>query len=214
MNCWRVTNVLAPFLDDELPDAESSAVASHLEDCPACRQQVEAVAALPPIEAPRLAADVEQSLFGEFDRCLKDRIAASISLMEPAIDVDAPPTAVRRSGPLAALLPSSEVRLRPSWVVAYLGVVLMLAAGVALNHAQVQELEQSVARRDSLIDALQHQVQTQRGFAVGLDSSLTLGQPLLSSAAPGAAPASLQLGGTTGVLPFRRGAFEGPRVVH
>ena len=47
MNCWRIQNLLAPYLDGVLPEAEHDAFIGHLEDCPECERLTADVAALP-----------------------------------------------------------------------------------------------------------------------------------------------------------------------
>ena len=76
MNCWRVQNLIAPFLDDELPDTESELVVEHLEQCAPCRDLVEGVAALPDLPKIELEADLASGLWSEFDRCLGARLEA------------------------------------------------------------------------------------------------------------------------------------------
>jgi anti-sigma factor RsiW len=95
MNCWRVQNLIAPLLDNELPAGESEAVADHLEQCPPCRGVVESVAALPEFPQLKLDADIESSLWAEFDRCLAARTADPTENLPVLLPANAPvPTVV------------------------------------------------------------------------------------------------------------------------
>jgi anti-sigma factor (TIGR02949 family) len=59
MTCERARTLLGGYLDNELTPSEARAVASHLESCPACRQQYAAMEAVGPVmrhRLPRLTA--------------------------------------------------------------------------------------------------------------------------------------------------------------
>ncbi len=77
MNCWRVQNLLAPFVEGELQDGESRAVAEHIEDCGHCRDAVDAVASIPDLTAPTLPTDHCTRIADALERTVLDRIRSS-----------------------------------------------------------------------------------------------------------------------------------------
>jgi anti-sigma factor RsiW len=197
MNCWRVQNLVAPFLDGELPDVECEALVAHLEVCGECTDMVTSVEALPPLTQPRLPKDMEESLFEHFDACLAERLAAGL----PALDEHGP----RSTGAAIAGLVRREIRVPAAFAAAWLGVMVMLAGGVALNHTKVQDLEDSVARREAIIQALQERVaiaDARQNDSTGPGSDF---RPVLM---PAGAPSAL---GST--LPLRRGPYGQPGII-
>ncbi len=197
MNCWRVQNLVAPFLDGELPDAECEAVGAHIEVCAECLAVIESVEALPPLTAPRAPQELEAALFDRFDACLKERLAAGI---DPGIDA---PTGV---GAAVAGLARREVRVPMVAAAAWLGVMVMLAGGVALNHTKVQDLEDSVARREAIIQALQERVAV--ADARSDDGTDPPGRAMAPVFLPPSAPSALGA-----ALPPRRGLYSQPGIV-
>jgi len=151
MNCWRIQNLLAPYLDGVLSDPEHEAFEAHVGDCPECTQIVEDVSALPSFEAldidPRDSERVLDSL--------SETIAARIAAAAPNISEDgrALPAAEENHG-LFHFLSRGEVRISGAAAAAYAAAVLLLAAGIGLNHQRVVDLESSIAERDAIIDGM------------------------------------------------------------
>jgi anti-sigma factor RsiW len=129
VNCWRVQNLIAPFLDDELSPSESSSLAQHLEECSPCRELVESVAALPEFPRIQLDADAESALWSEFDRCLASRIAESLELPSR-------PSARSRRSPL-----QGDLRIPRSLAAAAAAVVVMLAGWNWMTYERLDRLE-------------------------------------------------------------------------
>jgi anti-sigma factor RsiW len=220
MNCWRVQNLIAPFLDGELLDAECDAVAEHMEQCDECRELIDAVDQLPPL--PRLEVDpeVERELFAGFDEQLAERIARSLA------DEEEPLRKVANGGFVGSLL-RGEVRVPVALVAAYVGVVVLLGGGILLNHQRVQDLQASVQERDALISAINRANQAERAQDVFLAGAQTeepayvfmpagatdiTGLPA-ASPLPGIRSVSYQVGSPIAPANLRRTA-DAPRVVH
>lgn len=175
MNCWRVQNLIAPFLEDELPSAESESLAEHLEECPPCRDVVEGVAALPDFPRIELDADVQASLWSEFDTCLKARIANSL---------DAPD--IPDVAPVGTL--HGDLRVPRGLAAAAVAVVVMLAGWNWMTYERLDRLEASLDERDAIILALQERVadsRSDRAFALSQTPNSPL-PVLLPANAPGA----------------------------
>ncbi len=188
MNCWRVQNLIAPFLDDELPTPESEAVAEHLEECPPCRDVIEGCAALPDFPRVELDADVESTLWSEFDRCLASRIAHSLT--EP------PPGEVAAGG-----LMHGDLRVPRTFAAAAAAMVVMLVGWNWMTYERLDRLEASIEERDALIVALQDRVAEGApadAFALGTDPETSL-EVLLPAHAPG----PMVLGSTRMPNPYR-----------
>ncbi len=206
MNCWRVQNLVVPFLEGEIPDAECEAIAEHLEQCPECIGVLDAVESLPALERFSLDPDLSDPLFGEFDRCLKARIDESTAPEKPA------------PRGFAALV-RREVRIPAGMAAAWIGVMLLLAGGVALNHDRVQDLQASVERREAIIQALQERMAFAEAEADGSMRGSTDAPVFLPATAPKTLLGSVPLRGQ----PLRgqqlgpnvqHASFDVPRVVH
>ncbi len=212
MNCWRVGNLIAPFIDDELPDAESDAVATHLEQCDACAESVEAVASLPEFERVAVDPKVEKSLFAEFDRCLAERIRQSLVPAEDEAAELAP------TGTFGGLI-RREVRVPVALVAAYAGVALMLGGGIILNYQRVADLQIAVGERDAIIDSMRVRLAAaERGdddfTLVSRDAALDE-QPNVVFFPSGVTTTGLPAAAAQPVMPasFQLGPAESPRVV-
>ncbi len=70
MNCWRTRQLLSAFLDGELSPSESAQLEEHLTSCPECGAARNRLAALPPLDLPRLDAEVEGELWSRMDDAL------------------------------------------------------------------------------------------------------------------------------------------------
>jgi anti-sigma factor RsiW len=168
MNCWRVGSLIAPFLENELRNSESEAIAEHLEQCESCAETVAAVAALPDLERLEIDPELERHLFESFDACLAQRIAQSLVPAERAPEL-AP------TGTFGALI-RREFKVPAALMAAYAGVVLMLGGGIALNDQRVDDLQIAVAERDAIIDAMRVRIATaesgeEDAFGSGLGGS-------------------------------------------
>ncbi|MBN94526.1 MAG: hypothetical protein CL928_10700 [Deltaproteobacteria bacterium] len=222
MNCWRVQNLVAPFLEGLLPSAECTSVEEHLEGCPECQELVSGVAALPDLSPPSIGGVDEAALMDSLQQCIEQSIAESraddfLPMGASPLEVDAEPTnriAARggaRSGPL---------QISVGLAAAYLAVALLLAGGVVINHLRVRSLEASIASRDALIDALQDRLVTQEQPTFA-DYALVPGPSpvFLPAAAPGAL--SPFGNGTNDVssrgglaAPYRQVSLDGMPVIH
>jgi anti-sigma factor RsiW len=222
MNCWRVQNLVAPFLDGELPDAESEAVGRHVESCPACRKTVSSVQNLPAVDAPRMASPSLDRLLSSFDRCLWERIAQGAPLSVEELDETRPPNSSVPARMARGLLLAAraEMRLPAAAVLAYACVVMLLGGAVLVNFQRVEALQASVDRREIIIDALQQRLAA--ADSDPLPALAGLQQPgddtvFLPAAAPGVLTASpFQVGAVAALAgtAYRRVAWEGPRVLH
>ncbi len=221
MNCWRVQNLVVPYLEQELPEAEADAIGEHVAACAACEELFEAVGSLPPLPKLELEAEVESALFEQFDSQLATRLAQSFVPPQVAESPDG------HRGALAGML-RARVRVPAALVGAYFGVVLLLAGGIALNHYRVQGLELAVQERDVIIDAMSARLATQSGDVALAESQvdpsvvfMPAGATSASGLSPvpmmGLQPASFQTGSTAGPSPasYRRVSGDAlPRVVH
>lgn len=222
MTCWRVENLLVPFLEGELPEAERAAVEGHIEQCDACREMADAIRALP--ELPRILVDpaVEGRIFDRFDSALRERIQASLS----EDDEDEPLRRVANGGFVAALY-RGDVRVPLLLIAACLVVGLLLGGGIVLDHQRLAALEAELGERDRLISAMNLELQAsrQRVELTSLSEPPDAEAPLVFMPAGVAgvtglppAPAlpgvrSLQLGATAVPVGYRR-SVGAPRVVH
>jgi len=225
MNCWRIQNLLAPYLDGVLPEVEAEAFASHLGDCPECEKIVADVAALPSFEALDISEADSTRVLDALSQTIADRIAAAA----PTIDEDGRSLPLDGStNSLLYFLRQGEIKVSGAAAAAYVAAVLLLAAGIGLNHQRVVDLEASIFERDAIID----------GMSARIASSEPDYLPLLSASSPEAAgvvilPAgasgtgalvgspirSIRTVGWTqpGVTPYTvslSSPDEGPRVVH
>ena len=222
MNCWRVQNLIAPFLDGELPEAEASSLDEHLAECAECRDLVEAVDNLPGFAPLPVDPEVEERLFDGFDVALRERIEASLS-------EDDEPEEFRRvaNGGFMAALARGEVKVPALLVAAYMGVVVLLGGGIALNYQRVADLKADLQERDAIISAMNSQLQAAEQLPL-LASSPSSSEPGIvfmppaaigatglpaSRQLPGVMPTSLQMGSAAVPVNYRRNV-EAPRAVH
>jgi anti-sigma factor RsiW len=149
MNCWRVQSLLAPFVEGELPDDDSVAVARHIEACGPCRDAVEAVASVPEITPPALP-DEHRGRIGEaLERCVLGRVRAAGS--GTGWSMSAGPVA-RQS--LWALQVRVPVAAAAAAAIAFLG----LSALHLGTQRRLAVLEAEAARREATVQALQAQI--------------------------------------------------------
>jgi anti-sigma factor RsiW len=226
MNCWRIQNLVAPFLDGALNSDEEQRIGEHLEACSECNTLVEGVAALPDMPFTEFGAELEASLFEDFEASLSDRIRESVLAGVDAygLQPEASEEVAPRPG-LAALLGSQRgLRLSPGLVGAYLAVLGLLAGGIAWNYSQALELEASLEQRDEIIDALQQRLVTldlerEIGFGFASDTLSPTGPVFMPAQAPRALPtlptAGFQARGRAGTQssPYQRVSLDGLRVI-
>ncbi len=212
MNCWRIENLIVPFLDGELPSAEEGAIADHLEACPQCNGLVERIACLPDIRPPEIDPDITDELLQVFDSTLRDRIAASEAILATDLDNGAESRAWGAPMPSVAALPRSRAT---TWMTAAaMGLLLSLAGWSWVTQQRIEQLEQSLADRDDLIRRLEQEVVATRldprAFPVtaGSDSSPVFLQP--------GAPAGATLTASPFLIPASYGlaSIESPRILH
>jgi len=226
MNCWRIQNLVAPFLDGALNSDEEQRIGEHLEACSECNSLVEGVAALPDMPFTEFGGSLEATLFDDFEANLSDRIRESVLAgvdaygLQPEASEERAPRA-----PLAARLGSQGgLRLSPSVVGAYLAVLGLLSGGVAWNYSQALELEASLEQRDEIIDALQQRLVTfdlerEVGFGFASDSLSAGGPVFMPAQAPRALPTlpatGFQAQGRAGTQssPYQRVSLDGLRVI-
>ena len=88
MNCWRIQNLLAPYLDGVLPGIEHEAFATHLGDCPDCERIVADIAALPSFEALDISGEDSALVLDALSQTIAERIAAAApSIREDGSDL-------------------------------------------------------------------------------------------------------------------------------
>ena len=151
MNCWRIQNLLAPYLDGVLPVAEHEAFQAHVESCSACDEIVTNVAALPDFEHIELNPSDRDHVLDALSETISARIAAAA----PSITEDGRDLSPRvRDGGLLHFFRQGELRVSGAAAAAYAAAVLLLAAGIGLNHQRVVDLEASIAERDAIIDGM------------------------------------------------------------
>ena len=215
MNCWRIANLIAPFLDGELPGAEEGAVADHLEACARCAAMIERVAALPDIRPPQLDPDATGELLECFDSTLRERIAASESMM--AFQADAEPDHLEESSAWGGRppVPGPGSSRALTWITAVaLGFLVALTGWSWVTQQRIEQLELSLAERDDLIRRLEQEVVASRldpnDFPVtaGSDSSPVFLQP--------GAPSGSALTASPFLVPASYGlaSVEKPRILH
>jgi anti-sigma factor RsiW len=222
VNCWRVENLVAPFLDGDLPEAETESIADHLRSCLACSCLVEELSALP--DFPRIAIDpgTEEELMDALTSQIQDRIASPQAETQPRRAAGA-----AQEGIFWSLL-RGDLRVPAALAGAYLALVVLLAGGIALNHQRVEALEDSLAERDRLIQTLSTRLAASEATVVNPFEVATNPELVFM---PASGPASVGLGpslvlqprgqlrmhpGATarGQLPYRLISNETPRVVH
>lgn len=208
MNCWRIQNLVAPFLEGELPDAETSAVADHLEECPACDALVQSVAGLPDLVPPDLT-EACAGVLDAFDEALAERIALSAI---PSLDVDAGEESAAWGVSQPAALPPRRAPAMRTWALTAAAGLLVLLAGWSMHTQQrIDDLEQSLAERDDLIRRLERQVIAANG---SFDEALpqAVGAESVPVFLPAAAPSPQTL--SAGALPaYGLASIDRPRIV-
>jgi len=211
MNCWRIENLIAPFLDGELPSPEAGAIADHLEACPQCTALVERVACLPDICPPEIDPDITDELLLAFDTTLNNPIAASESLR--GMDMDVAESSAW-GAPTPQVAPPPRSRATTWMTAAAMGLLLALSGWSWVTQQRIEQLEQSLAERDDLIRLLEQEVVATRldprAFPVtaGSDSSPVFLQP--------GAPAGATLTASPFLVPASYGlaSVEKPRILH
>ncbi|MCO4771239.1 MAG: zf-HC2 domain-containing protein [Deltaproteobacteria bacterium] len=211
MNCWRIENLIAPFLDNELPDAEAGAMADHLEQCPECSDKVEVVAALPEIVAPDLS-EVSSALMDSFDECLKDRIALSESLFAGTSSSEHAAESMAWGVPSPPPAPAARPASATWLAVAAMGLLLALAGWSLFTQQRIDELEQSLAERDQLIRQLEKQVVAGRFDPRALPQ--TAGSEVVPVFLPASAPTPQTLpAGAFAPISYGMASIDSPRIV-
>ncbi|MBN2417725.1 zf-HC2 domain-containing protein [bacterium] len=74
MKCTDITPLLGPFLDGELDKKQRPAVAEHLEACPACRRELERLAAVDSAAASGYVPDPGREYWKQSRKNISDRI--------------------------------------------------------------------------------------------------------------------------------------------
>ena len=227
MNCWRIQNLVAAFLDGVLCREEEDLITHHLEACSECKTLVEGIAALPDLPYSTLDEDLEEALFAGFEDSLAERIERSLT---EGVGSYGRETEGAATGLMAAYSPQAahaqaSGHLSPALATAYLAAIVLLTAGVAWNYLQVERLEQSVAQRDEIIDTLQQRLLTidlerEAGFSFSANGLAATGPVFMPAAAPRALPPS-SLPDARGYgrqapssSPYRQVSLEGLRVIH
>jgi len=226
VNCWRIQNLVAPFLDGVLSSEEESSIAEHLEDCSECNTLVEGVATLPDLPYSELSATLEGPLFKDFDARLADRIEDSVISAIGSSESESQAGGEAQALGLAAFFGlRGGTRLSPVLVGTYLAVLGLLAGGIAWNYLQVEKLEASLEQRDEIISTLQQRLVTldlerEAGFGFSADSLSTSGPMFMPAAAPQALPVAPRTGfqgrGRGGLQssPYQQVSLDGLRVIH
>ena len=223
MNCWRVQNLVAPFVDGALGQEEQQQINEHLDNCSQCRELVEGVAGLPDLPFPALSPALEGAIFAGFEEQLAARIQSSmvagVDIYGHSEELD-PGLTLGQSGPAKPAAPRSSALLMAS-----VAALLLLTAGVIWNHRQVERLEEAVAQRDEVIQVLQRRLIAldleQQGDYDLRRAGLTEPRPVfLPAAAPQALPVPMSNGFSsqrTGFgqgSPYQQVSLDGMRVIH
>jgi len=227
MNCWRIQNLVAAFLDGVLCREEEEEITDHLEACSECKSLVEGVAALPDLPYTTLDRDLEDAVFAGFQESLAERIRDSVTdgvgVYGHEAELDSPLAHQTQRGlTLGTLLGS---RRSPALALSYVAAIAILAGGVVWNYLQVEKLEESVAQRDEIIDALQRRLVTidlerETGFAFTERGLSATGPVFMPAAAPQALPPASISGfpgrSVTGASPspYQQVSLDGLRVIH
>jgi len=213
MNCWRIENLIAPFLDGELPDAEAGAMADHLEQCSDCNDKVEFVAAMPDLVPPDLE-DVAAPLLDGFADCLKDRIALSESLFAGSSVAEHAAESMAWGVPAAPASPAPRRGSQVNWMTVAAAAFLVAFAGWSLvTQQRIDELEQSLAERDQLIRKLEQQVVAGRVDIRALPPE-TAGADSVPVFLPSAAPSPQTLpAGAFAPVNYGMASIDSPRLV-
>ncbi len=213
MNCWRIENLIAPFLDGELPDAEAGAMADHLERCSECNGKVEFVAAMPDLVPPDLS-EVTEPLLDGFADCLKERIALSESLFSGSSVAEHAAAESMAWGVPATTATPSPRRSQVNWMtVAAAAFLVALAGWGVVTQQRIDELEQSLAERDQLIRKLEQQVVAGRVDIRALPTE-TAGADSVPVFLPSAAPTPQTLpAGAFAPVSYGMASIDSPRLV-
>ncbi len=226
MNCWRIQNLVAAFLDGALGREEELEISEHLEACSECKALVEGVASLPELPYKTLDEDLEEAIFDGFEETLAERIRESVIQgvgiygHEAEADVPKPSEGYRDKDRTTRV----EQHISPPLVLAYVAALLLLAGGVAWNYLQVERLEESVAQRDKIIDTLQRRLVTidlerEMGFDFAESGLSSTGPVFMPAAAPQALPPASLSGfpnrGDSKIQPspYRQVSLDGLRVI-
>ncbi len=144
MNCWRTKQLLAAYLDGELSPSEATLVEEHVERCPECAELRDRIAALPPLDLPRLDPEAEERIWARMDAALEQAWDRR--------EVERPPSAARtlrerlfgglRMGKLSIPVPVAA---------AYLLLIAGLTAWNLVTYYKVQNL--TVALEDRPVAA-------------------------------------------------------------
>jgi hypothetical protein len=224
MNCWRIQNLVAAFLDGVLCREEEQVISEHLEVCSECQTLVEGIAGLPDLPYSTLDEHLEEAVFEGFEEALSERIRHSVMDgvgaygHEESLGSDENLSPDNRPA-LGILL---GAKLSPALAVGYVAAMVLLAGGVAWNYLQVEKLEESVTQRDEIIDALQRRLVTldlerDTGFSFTESGLSAAGPVFMPAAAPQALPPATISGFPSRLgsqpSPYQQVSLDGLRVI-
>ncbi len=220
MNCWRIQNLVAAFLDGVLGREEEEMITQHLESCSECKELVEGVATLPDLPYTTLDKDLEDAVFEGFEDSLARRIRDSVT---DGVAIYGHESGFDSAAPAPGGLLGN--RRSPALALSYVAAIAILAGGVVWNYVQVEKLEESVAQRDQIIDALQRRLVTidlerETGFAFTESGLSATGPVFMPAAAPQALPPASVSGFPgrtrpgTHASPYQQVSLDGLRVIH
>jgi hypothetical protein len=222
MNCWRIQNLVAAFLDGVLCREEEQVISEHLEGCSECESLVEGIAGLPDLPYSTVDKQLEEAVFEGFEEALSERIRHSVMDGVGAYGHESSLASDRSSDnrpPFGLLL---GTKLSPALAVGYVAAMVLLAGGVAWNYLQVEKLEESVTQRDEIIDALQRRLVTldlerDAGFAFTESGLSAAGPVFMPAAAPQALPPATVSGFPSRLgsrpSPYQQVSLDGLRVI-
>jgi anti-sigma factor RsiW len=146
MNCWRTRQLLSAFLDGELSPAEAAQLEEHLTSCTECDGARNRLAALPPLDLPRLDAAVEDELWSRMDDALDKAWEQHKERSSDRFAVNAWDAMRRwlRAGRVAVPVPVAA---------AYMVLILGLTCWTLHTHYKIQDL--SAALQDDIEDRVQ-----------------------------------------------------------
>lgn len=144
MNCWRTKQLLAAYLDGELSPSEATLVEEHVERCPECAELRDRIAALPPLDLPRLDPEAEERIWARMDAALEQAWDRR--------EVERPPSAARtlrerlfgglRMGKLSIPVPIAA---------AYLLLIAGLTAWNLVTYYKVQDLTVALEEHPAMV---------------------------------------------------------------
>ena len=146
MNCWRTRQLLAAYLDGELSPSETELIDEHVRVCPECAELKERIAAIPPLELPRLEPNVEADVWARMDDALEAAWERNERQVEPGW------TGAALAG-LRGWLRRGRVAVPVPVAAVYITIVLGLTGVNLVTFQQVRDLSAELGHRTQAVTA-------------------------------------------------------------